>query len=164
MKLDLPKPAWLEGRSLLPLVRGERGEIREEVFAEVSYHASYQPMRAVRTKRWKYIRHFDGRSTPNLPNCDDGLSKSAWLEAGWRTRPTPREELYDLAFDPNESNNLAGGAHPPHPELAAMRRRLETWMRNTGDPLLQGSVPAPSGAAVNDPEGISPREKPRTLP
>jgi hypothetical protein len=45
-----------------------------------------------------------------------------------------------------------------------MRRRLETWMRNTGDPLLQGSVPAPSGAAVNDPEGISPREKPRTLP
>lgn len=162
--LDLPKPAWLEGRSLLPLVRGERGEIREEVFAEVSYHAAYQPMRAVRTRRWKYIRHFDGRQAPNLPNCDDGLSKGFWLEAGWRARPAPREELYDLVFDPNESNNLAGAGQPPHPELAGMRRRLETWMRDTADPLLHGAVPAPAGAAVNDPEGISPREKPRTLP
>lgn len=160
--LDLPKPGWLEGRSLLPLLRGERREIRDEVFAEVSFHAAYEPMRAVRTGRWKYIRRFDQRSTPNLPNCDDGLSKTAWLDAGWRVRPVPREELYDLAFDPNESRNLAGGAAHDS-ELVAMRGRLERWMQATADPLLKGSVPAPAGAAVNDPDGTSPREKPRVV-
>jgi hypothetical protein len=31
-------------------------------------------------------------------------------------------------------------------------------MRATDDPLLEGDVPAPKGAKVNDPDGLSPRE------
>lgn len=160
--LGLPKPGWLEGRSLLPLVRGEQAEIREELFAEVSYHAAYEPKRAVRTQRWKYSRRFDDRGKENLPNCDDGLTKSHLLENGWRERPVVREELYDLTFDPGERHNLA-----PEPAqsatLGAMRGRLERWMKATDDPLLKGRVPAPAGAVANNPDGLSPKETPLEL-
>ncbi len=52
-------PEWLEGLSLLPLVRGECDELHPEVFAELTYHAAYEPQRAVRTVRYKYARRFD---------------------------------------------------------------------------------------------------------
>lgn len=160
--LELPKPEWLEGHSLLPLVNGSKTGIRDEVFAEVSYHAAYEPKRAVRTDRYKYIRNF-GRSTPVLPNCDDGYSKTFWVEHGWKDRPVPREELYDLVFDPNETNNLV--AHQMVPAaLADLRGRLDRWMQATSDPLLRGPVEAPHGARVNDPAGLSPRETPRLVP
>jgi arylsulfatase A-like enzyme len=151
------KPAWLQGRSILPVIRGERTEIDSEVFAEVNYHAAYEPMRSVRTRRWKYIRRFDGRTRPVLPNCDDGLSKEIWLRYGWRERPVEAEQLFDLVFDPGETRNLA--ASPEHRRtLDDMRGRLDRWMRATGDPLLHGPVKAPAGAVVNDPDGVSPRE------
>ena len=54
--VGLEHPPWLEGRSLLPLVRGDVAEVHDEVFAEVTYHAAYEPQRAVRTKRYKYMR------------------------------------------------------------------------------------------------------------
>jgi N-sulfoglucosamine sulfohydrolase len=150
-------PSWLEGKSLLPLVRGEAQEIHEEIFAEVNYHASYEPKRAARTRRWKYIRHFGGRKTPVLPNCDDSPSKSLWLAQGWKESIVPEESLYDLLFDPGEENNLA--ADPGHRQpLDQMRQRLDRWMKTTNDPLLHGPVKAPAGARVNDPDGISPTE------
>lgn len=155
------KPSWLEGKSLLPLIRGEVKEIHDEVFAEVNYHASYEPKRAVRTERWKYIRHFGGRKTPVLPNCDDGPSKYVWLALGWKDRIVPEEALYDLLFDPAEEQNLAADSRFG-PQLSEMRQRLDRWMRATGDPLLRGPVKAPPGARVNDPDGISPKEP--TLP
>lgn len=83
----------------------ENAEIREELFAEVNYHAAYEPKRAVRTQRWKYIRNFSDRTKPVLPNCDDGLSKDIWLQYGWKNRPVDREQLYYLVFDPNERHN-----------------------------------------------------------
>jgi N-sulfoglucosamine sulfohydrolase len=155
--VEIPHPAWLQGRSFLPVVRGDVQEINDAVFAEVNYHASYEPKRAVRTKKWKYIRHFDGRLHPVLPNCDDGLSKTYWLENGWAQQPIAREELYDLTFDPNERNNLVGD--PFHRDaLAEMQTRLDTWMHATDDPLLQGPVKAPAGARLNDPNQVSPRD------
>lgn len=152
-------PSWLEGKSILPIMRGEVNEINEEVFAEVTYHAAYEPKRAVRTGRWKYIRRFGEKHTPVLPNCDDGLSKSLWLEYGWKNMLLPAESLYDLIFDPNEHNNLAAD-QASKAILTEMRGRLDRWMRRTSDPLLDGPVPAPHGAQVNNPDGVSPREKP----
>jgi N-sulfoglucosamine sulfohydrolase len=160
--VGLKHPAWLEGKSFLPVVRGEVKEINEEVFSEVTYHAAYEPKRAVRTQRWKYIRRYGDQHTPVLPNCDDGLSKSVWLEYGWKGMILPDESLYDLIFDPGEHNNLAGDAkfRPVlSPVLTEMRGRLDRWMKNTNDPLLRGPVPAPAGAQINKPEGISPKEK-----
>lgn len=153
----LSSPGWLEGKSVLPVLRGETEEINNEVFAEVNYHAAYEPKRAVRTKRLKYIQRFGGRRTPVLPNCDDSPSKSLWLKNGWRERLLPEEELYDLLFDPGEQNNLVASNASA---LAEMRGRLQRWMKRTDDPLLRGPVAAPHGARVNNPDGVSPTEPP----
>jgi arylsulfatase A-like enzyme len=153
--LGIDKPSWLRGTSIMPVVRGETDQVNDEIFAEVTYHAAYEPQRAVRTQRWKYIRRFQDRQGPVLPNCDGSPSKEVWLKHGWQERRPAMEQLYDLIFDPNESNNLAGD--PAMVEvLKEMRTRLVGWMETTGDPLLQGTVPAPSGAIVNDPDSPSP--------
>ncbi len=173
--LGIEHPEWLQGRSLMPLIQGESLEIREEIHAEVNYHAAYEPMRCVRTKRWKYIRRFDGRDKPVLPNCDDSPSKTLWMEHGWgEAAPAgpmaPAEEaMYDLIFDPNEAHNLVGTPQaeadgPTQDALADMRARLDRWMKETDDVLLQTSlVPAPEDAVVNDPDGLSPREQPQPV-
>ncbi len=157
--LELKPPSWLQGRSMMPLIRGDAQSLNDELFAEVNYHAAYEPKRAVRTNQWKYIRRFDDRVHRNLPNCDDGLSKSLWLEQGWRDATVERESLHDLTFDPSETRNLAGDPRT-RKTLDEMRERLDSWMRRTNDPLLRGPVKAPPGAKVNDPDGISPKEAP----
>ncbi len=154
-------PAWLQGRSLLPLVRREADELHEAVFGELTYHAAYEPQRSVRTRRWKYIRRFDDVEHPVLANTDDGPSKDLLVDHGWAERPVPREQLYDLVFDPNEAANLA--ADPGHePVLRELRERLERWMRDSGDPLADGPVAPPPGAVVNAPTDRSP-DDPATL-
>jgi arylsulfatase A-like enzyme len=160
--LEIEQPAWLQGKSLLPLMRGDVEQINEEIYAEVTYHAAYEPQRAVRTPRWKYIRRFENRTGPVLPNCDDSPSKDVWLQHGWQNRPPAAEQLYDLIFDPNEAHNLADDPSMDG-VLDDMRGRLRRWMRRTDDPLLYGPVPAPSGAQVNDPDGRSPSEPPRVI-
>ncbi|MFQ6043019.1 MAG: sulfatase, partial [Candidatus Poribacteria bacterium] len=161
--LEIEPPQWLQGNSMMPLIKGETDEINDEIFAEVTYHAAYEPQRAIRTRRWKYIRRFDERTVPVLPNCDDSPSKDVWLKYGWRERPVPQEQLYDLIFDQNETCNLVENSAMAE-VLDEMRARLERWMRATDDPLLNGPVPAPSGARFNDPDGLSPSEEPRTAP
>jgi arylsulfatase A-like enzyme len=160
--IGVEPPEWLQGVSLMPLIRRETDAVRTEVIAEVNYHAAYEPMRSIRTPRWNYIRRFDGRSHPVLPNCDDGLTKSLWLENGWADIAPDEEALYDLILDPNEAHNLVGDPRVSD-ILAGMRSRLDEWMHVTDDPLLEGKIPAPQGAVVNDPDGLSPRQKPRSV-
>jgi arylsulfatase A-like enzyme len=158
--LEIDAPAWLQGRSLLPLIRGEAEEINEAVYAEVTYHAAYEPQRTVRTKRYSYIRRYGAKRTPVLPNIDDSRSKTLWLESGWADQAQPAEQLYDLVFDPAESHNLAADSAYAA-VLTDLRARLDAWMQRTADPLLDGEpVPAPAGAVMNDPDGVSPREQP----
>jgi arylsulfatase A-like enzyme len=158
--LEIERPAFLQGESLMPLVRGERDEIRDAIFAEGTYHAAYEPQRAVRTERWKYIRRFDDRTAPVIVNTDDSPSKDLWMRAGWADRPVARELLYDLLFDPNEAHNLAD-ERAMQPVKAELQARLERWMRETDDPLLDGPVPPPPGAEYNDPDQLSPGEPTR---
>ena len=157
--LGIEPPSWLQGVSLMPLIRDESESVRDEIFSEVNYHAAYEPMRAIRTPRWKYIRRYDDRQAPVLPNCDDSLSKSLWLEHGWAEMAPDNEMLFDLIFDPNEAHNLVGDPRAQE-VLDGLRARLDAWMRETDDPLLRWPVPAPAGAVVNDPDGLSPQEKP----
>lgn len=68
----------------------------------------YEPLRCVRTSRYKLIRDF-GSYKRGLPaNCDDSPSKDLFLENGYFDRPREREMLFDLYFDPGERRNLAG--------------------------------------------------------
>ncbi len=155
----LERPDWLQGVSLLPLVEGRR-EVREEVFAEINYHVCHEPQRAVRTRRWKYIRRLHPRARPVLPNCDDSPSKDFLLARGWGQREEAAERLYDLTADPLEQRNVAADA--AHGEaLDEMRGRLERWQRETGDPLLDRPfLEPPASAVVADPGALSPRTAP----
>jgi N-sulfoglucosamine sulfohydrolase len=155
-------PAWLQGTSLMPLVHGEVERLHEAIFAETTFHAAYEPQRAVRTERFKYIRRFDDYPHPVLANCDEGPSKDLLVAAGWGERIVDREQLYDLVLDPAEGTNLA--ADPNSGEvLAEMRGRLDAWMRETDDPLLNGPVEPPPGATVNEQWQVSPDDPPRLV-
>lgn len=155
--LGLERPDWLEGRSFLPVLEGKAAGANTEVYSEVTYHAAYEPKRSVRTDHWKYIRHFDNRTTAVLPNCDDSPSKSVWLTHGWRQEPlVAHEELYDLIFDPAESRNLAAEPHMKE-QLMLLREQLQHWMERTDDPLLKGPVPLAAGGHTVSPDAESPK-------
>ena len=149
--LGIEPPAGLHGRSLMPVVRRTVEDVNDEIFGEVTFHAAYEPQRAVRTRRYKYVRRYDDEHvTPVLPNVDDSPSKELLLEHGWATRVQAPEQLYDLVFDPGEAANVVD--EPAYAAAAAdLRGRLDRWMRATDDPLLDGPVAVPPGVAVNLP-------------
>ncbi len=155
-------PSWLQGSSLLPLVRGEVESLHEAIFSETTYHAAYQPHRAIRTERWKYIRRFDEYPHPVLANCDDSDTKDLLVAAGWGEQEVPEEQLYDLVLDPQEGNDVAGDAARAD-VLAELRERLDAWMRETEDPLLEGPVEPPEGAIVNEQWQVSPDDPVRIV-
>ena len=152
-------PDRLDGTSLLPLVRGEVATVHDALFGEITYHAAYEPQRSIRTDRFKYIRRFDDRDGPVLPNCDDGPTKDELIAMGWPSWGSEREELYHLGFDPNEMHNLIDDQR-----WSAvgddLRDRLHRWMADTGDPLLDGPVPLQPGAWVNSPDQLSAADPP----
>jgi arylsulfatase A-like enzyme len=143
----IERPAWASGRSLLGPERNDA------VFAEMTYHAAYEPQRAVRTTRYKYIRRYtDGLV---LANIDDSPTKDHMLAHGL---PEPaREQLFDLERDAGEQVNLAGD-----PACAAvlrdLRARLDAWMDEHDDPLRHGPVRPPAGARLNLPTQRSAEE------
>lgn len=153
--VDIPHPDWLQGNSLMPVIQREVAEVNDEIFGEVTYHAAYEPKRTIRTQRWKYIRRFDERERPVMCNCDGSPSKRVWMEHGMAERPVAQEQLYDLMFDPNESNNLAGD--PAYDDVRAdLAGRLESWMGRTGDPILRGERPVSDTLRTNSPDSTSP--------
>lgn len=116
-----PIPKTVQGRSFLPLLRGEKVEWRRswlyEYFQE-DWLPGVPTMLGVRTERWKYIRY------PDLPG--------------------ELEELYDLEKDPYELRNLA--ADPAYAEqLKALRGELERLLKETGygEPLPRIEVKVP---------------------
>ncbi len=92
----------MEGRSLVPLLRGETPAWRDEWFYEHHYaHGGKIPeSEGIRTNEWKYIRY---------------------------TAVDPvYEELYHVSADPLEKENLAGD--PAHADiLNTLRERWKVW-------------------------------------
>lgn len=160
----IDRPGWLEGASLIPLVNGERDEVRQEVFAEVTYHAAYEPQRAVRTSRYKYMKRFDDGPTGRvLANLDDGLTKELLLGVGWGKVEPPDEALFDLWADPQEGTNRIDD--PAMAGVASdLKDRLHRWMVRTEDPLLEGPVPPAKGTFYNTVDQISPGDPVTSAP
>ena len=156
-EIDLPD--WLQGYSVLPLVTGKQEDIRDAVYAEVNYHCCYEPQRAIRTKRWKYIRRYDNAKKWALPNCDDSISKTFLMDNGWTDQPVESERLYDVVFDSSEAHNLA--EDPEYNDvLLEMRGKLEQWRSETNDPVSDTQIMIPPDTAVlNTPSDVSPGDK-----
>jgi len=132
-----PIPDGVQGRSLLPLATGKGSEaVRDTVFAELTHHVFYLPMRAARTTKWKYIRNYSDDAV--------GLDQCAHMEWAnklcelpnqrWKSPRVP-EEFYDLEIDPHEQNNLAGDSAYSD-ALETIRARLDRHMQETDDPYL----------------------------
>ena len=109
----LKVPEEMEGRSILPLLRGQDEGWPEEVFFQIS---ESQVGRGVRTRRWKYGVDAPGKDG----RLDPGSSR--YVE----------QYLYDLQADPHELRNLAGA--DSHRAVAEdMKARLVRRMVAAGE-------------------------------
>ena len=95
----------LPGRDFSGLLRGAGAGPEESVYVM----DEYGPARMVRTRRWKYVHHYQ----------------------------TGSGELYDLANDPGERRNLADQAEYAA-RCRAMRSELEAWYEKYADPRMDG--------------------------
>ena len=133
----------VQGRSFAALLTGSGDYVsRAEVFSEKNFHDCFDPIRCIRTDRYKHLRSFS--ETTNLPLPQDILRTFPPESLrGDAFDPRPAEELYDLQADPGEENNLAGS--PDHAAvLDDLRGRLQRWMEETNDPILSGEqIPYP---------------------
>jgi arylsulfatase A-like enzyme len=137
----LPIAENVQGRSFLPLVQGRPYERRAEIFAEKTYHVRYDPMRCIRTEKFKYIRNW---------KLDEPLEMGDWYEikregknlADYFAKSHPPDELFDLEKDPYELKNVA--ELPEYqPKREELRGRLMRFLEETEDPLLEGKPPYP---------------------
>jgi N-sulfoglucosamine sulfohydrolase len=139
----------LPGRSLLPILSETNPQGWDRVYASHSFHEiqQYYPMRAVRTRQYKYILNLAAELP--YPIAGDVASSPSWhaitshagAKLGGRTLDAflhrPREELYDVARDPQELTNLA--MDPAHQAvLKEMRTDLQRFRAATHDPWLPG--------------------------
>ena len=165
--LGLPKPKYLQGKSFWQEMQNPAtltAEGNAFVFSEVTFHAAFEPMRAVRSKNYKLIRYYSAARMRLPANIDDSPSKDLFWATPAAQEFRPQEEFFDLVTDPGEQNNLI--SNPDYcEEIARHRNALDSWMQRTNDPLLQTLDPAviAPGALVNLPADYSPKTKPQSL-
>lgn len=93
----------MQGRSLIPVLRGSREAWRSEMFYEHNFVHNWIPQtEGVRDMRWKYTKYVSDKP--------------------------PEEELYDLQSDPLEEQNLVYSPAQAS-ELIRMRTRHATWAK-----------------------------------
>lgn len=137
--LNIDIPERVQGKSLVPLIEGRVESLHEYIYHELTYHAAYEPTRAVRSKRYKYIRRFHENAKGVAPNIDGSRSKDDMVGFGLLDINNKVEELYDLYLDPNEMNNLIDDER--YSEIKdELKTTLKTWMMETSDPIMNGPV------------------------
>jgi arylsulfatase A-like enzyme len=135
--LGIAIPDDVEGRSFLAMMRSDDAPATgDAVFSEMTSHVQHIPTRAVRTRRWKYIRNYSDTALGLGQNHDDDWAQrlSELPNQPWK-RPRVEEELFHLEDDPHEQTNLAGDALHAE-QLRVMRSLLRRHMIDTRDPLL----------------------------
>lgn len=129
-----------DGRSFAPLLIDDEYVPRDRVFLEFTWHSKYNPMRAVRTNEYKYIRNVGDLPLVYIPAPLFSSSAGRDVRDEFYGRQRPEEELYDLQEDPLEMNNIV-----EDPEYADVvehyRTMVDDWMTESGDRLLEGEWP-----------------------
>lgn len=132
--LGLAEPDDIEGFSHAEQLRQHRPDerpVREQVFTSKTYHDSFDPIRAVRTKDYSYIENYAARPLLDLP-WDIADSPSGRAVAADVTAARPPRELYDLRTDPGETDNLL--LREGHDKIAdELALRLHSWREYTRD-------------------------------
>ncbi|HJP33597.1 MAG TPA: sulfatase-like hydrolase/transferase [Candidatus Latescibacteria bacterium] len=136
------RPRHLQGRPFL----GPDAEPRQYIYASRDRHdEAHDRVRAVRDRRYKYLRHYYPERPYLLWNPYRNrhpVTQEMWRlyrEGGLQgdqqlmfDTPRPAEELYDTKADPFEMVNLADD--PEYgPVLERLRTALENWQDETGD-------------------------------
>ena len=144
----VPGLAGTDGRSFVPLLRGQRQTGREYVFTqidEVNSGAAY-PMRAVTGTRYGYIFNAwaDGKTEMRIESMV-GLTFPAMRQAAAIDRDIAarvrhfvnrtKEELYDYTTDPYALHNLIDD-EKHQPVARAYRQLLLRHLRASADPQL----------------------------
>jgi arylsulfatase A-like enzyme len=135
--LGVQAPAEVEGishASALGSASRNGTPARSEVYTTKTYHDSFDPIRAIRTKEYSYIENYASRPLLDLP-WDIADSAPGMAVAESVSGPRPDRELYDLLDDPTESRNLLGPdatdkAEAISNELALL---LNDWRLKTND-------------------------------
>lgn len=159
--LRIPAPAGLDGRSWLPLLRGEKQPDRDHVFTNVNSVSSgiFFPQRCVRTLDRALIFHaWAGPDAQFRVEAMSGLSYNA-MAAAAKTDPAIKARVdqlikgitlafYDLTKDQSERRNeIANPAYAE--EVARLKQQLLGYMERTGDPQLANYRLALAGQPIN---------------
>lgn len=135
-------PETVQGRSWRALLDGEAYLPNQEFFPELTYHDYYDPMRGVRTERYKLLAFFSSAHSFMPPNQSWARRSSPLVPENPPTSYHPEFELYDLEQDPWEQDNLA--EREDYREVKHdLMRRLRDHMIATEDPIMQGAVTSP---------------------
>jgi len=131
--------ANVEGKSFIPILSQPAYSFRNEIYAEKSFHELYDPMRCIRTDRFKYIHNFEKLETLYQLPLDIIKDPSGQFVKDRIKIPRPERELYDLINDPHEQVNLMADS-----EYENVAKELEdmlfNWLKRTNDPILRGKI------------------------
>lgn len=132
--LGVAVPAEVQGLSHADNVVEYRREIRDAVYTMKTYHDSFDPIRAIRTKEFSYIENYARRPLLDLP-WDIADSASGRAVAPAVDAPRPDRELYHLTVDPTERHNLlaSGDGEPTERMAESLALALDEWRTATND-------------------------------
>ena len=108
--------------------------MRSEVYTTKTYHDSFDPIRAIRTREFSYIENYVPSPLLDLP-WDIRASAPGEAVALYVTDRRPERELYDLVADPTERNNLLIEPISEKAEAIAddLALLLNDWRQKTND-------------------------------
>ena len=142
-------PKRLDGRSYLPLLKGDTQSDREHIIKEYNENSgrSRDPMRAIQTKRFLYLFNPWSNGERVFATATTGTATFRRLAALAKTnkklaarldlyKHRVPEELYDVVKDPDCLHNLIDS--PQHmAELKQLRATLDAELVKSKDPMLE---------------------------
>lgn len=157
--LNIKKPDYLQGKSFSKVFEDVDYKVREHIYSEVNFHTSYEPIRAIRNEKYKYIRYYDDTYKKyNLSNIDNSLSKDIFVESLNNDFSKVVEHFYDLENDIEETKNLINDSKYKN-EIEKLKNSLKEWQEKTDDPILNGEIKKEKNWKVNKRECINPSSK-----